>query len=168
MVDKELEARHQRRETGPGNPRTGMTIIVKTVTRLTVGLIFLFAFYIILHGHLTHGGGFAGGVIIAIGLILFVLAFGRDEVLAIVPRGVLFALQGIGALLFVGLGIAGLFGGSFMKNLPAPGTPFSLFSAGFIPIANLAIALNVGVGLFVIFIVLVGFKAGKMSDKERQ
>ena len=40
----------------------GMSVIVKTVTRLTVGLIFLYGIYIVLHGHLTPGGGFAGGV----------------------------------------------------------------------------------------------------------
>ena len=44
----------------------GMSLIVKTITRLTVGLILLFGIYIVLHGHLSPGGGFAGGVIIAL------------------------------------------------------------------------------------------------------
>ncbi len=40
--------------------QAGMTLIVKTITRLTVGLILLFGIYIVLHGHLSPGGGFAG------------------------------------------------------------------------------------------------------------
>ena len=36
----------------------GMTFIVKTVTRISVWMILLYGFYIILHGHLTPGGGF--------------------------------------------------------------------------------------------------------------
>ncbi|MCK4296914.1 MAG: hypothetical protein KAX28_09720, partial [Candidatus Marinimicrobia bacterium] len=35
---------------------SGMTLIVKTVTRVSVWLIILYGIYIILHGHLTPGG----------------------------------------------------------------------------------------------------------------
>ena len=40
----------------------GMSLIVKTITRLTVGLIILYGIYIVLHGHVSPGGGFAGGI----------------------------------------------------------------------------------------------------------
>ena len=43
------------------NPDKGMTLIVKEVTRLTVGLIFLFGIYIMLHGHITPGEVSPGG-----------------------------------------------------------------------------------------------------------
>ena len=43
----------------------GMTVIVKTITGLISGLILLFGIYIVAHGHLTPGGGFAGGIIIS-------------------------------------------------------------------------------------------------------
>ena len=45
----------------------GMTLIVKTISRIIVWMVFLYGAYIILHGHLTPGGGFAGGVIVALG-----------------------------------------------------------------------------------------------------
>ena len=57
---------------------TGMTLIVKTITRLLFGFIILYGVSIVLYGHLTPGGGFAGGVILACGFILLVLSFGRD------------------------------------------------------------------------------------------
>ncbi len=56
----------------------GMSIIVKKVAQLLSGLTFMYGIYIITHGHLTPGGGFAGGAILAGSLILLVLAFGSD------------------------------------------------------------------------------------------
>ncbi|MCP4708945.1 MAG: hypothetical protein GY869_09995 [Planctomycetes bacterium] len=56
----------------------GMTIIVKQVTKLVVGFILLYSIYLILFGHLSPGGGFVGGVTMACGFILIVLAFGKD------------------------------------------------------------------------------------------
>lgn len=56
----------------------GMSLIVKVITRLTVGLILLFGIYIVLHGHVSPGGGFAGGVIIALSFIHLMLAYGKD------------------------------------------------------------------------------------------
>ena len=55
----------------------GMTIIVKTISSWVKVLIVVFGVYIILFGHLTPGGGFAGGVILASSYILIMLAFGR-------------------------------------------------------------------------------------------
>ena len=52
----------------------GMTIIVKTVSSWVKVLIIVFGIYIVLFGHLTPGGGFAGGVILASSYILLMLA----------------------------------------------------------------------------------------------
>jgi len=141
----------------------GMTLIVKTVTRLTVGLILLFGIYIVLHGHITPGGGFAGGVIIALSFIHLMLAFGKDKALKKLSEAKTSALESIGALLFLGIALVGLLvGGSFFFNVfVQKGEPFSLFSAGIIPLANIAIAIKVGVGLFSIFIVLVVLQTGR-------
>src|SRR5512137_1784870 len=56
----------------------GMTIIVKKTVQLIAGIIFMYGIYVIVHGHLTPGGGFAGGVIIAGSLILITLSNGSD------------------------------------------------------------------------------------------
>jgi len=56
----------------------GMTVIVKTVSSWVKVLIFLFGIYIVLFGHLTPGGGFAGGVILACSYVLLLLAYGRE------------------------------------------------------------------------------------------
>jgi multicomponent Na+:H+ antiporter subunit B len=134
------------------NNQAGMTLIVKTVTRLSVGLVLIYGIYIVLQGHLSPGGGFAGGIIIALSFINLTLAFGKGEVLKKIneARGVFLASLGIAAFLF----IVTL---SFISRQQrySAGGQFKLFSAGFIPLCDIAVSLIVGVGIFVIFLVLV-------------
>lgn len=137
------------------NPKTGMSLIVKTITRLTIGLILLFGIYIVLHGHLSPGGGFAGGVIIALAFVHMMLAFGKDVTVARISHNLASHLESIGALMFLGIALIGFLGGSFFLNILAKGGRFKLFSAGTIPLSNIAISLKVGVGLFAIFLALV-------------
>ncbi len=145
-----------------------MTLIVKTITRLTVGLILLYGIYILLHGHVSPGGGFAGGVIIALSFIHIMLAFGGETALRKFPKTAASFLESLGAILFIGIAILGFTGGYFFFNFFAgKGEPFKLFSAGIIPLCNIAIGMKVGAGLFAIFVILVLLKfktGGKKND----
>jgi multicomponent Na+:H+ antiporter subunit B len=143
------------------NPNHGMSLIVKTVTRLTVGLILLFGIYIVLHGHLSPGGGFAGGVIIALSFVHLMLAFGKETALKKISKNLASNLESIGALMFLSIALLGFFGGAFFLNILNKGMPFKLFSAGTIPLSNLSIGLKVGVGLFAIFLALVILEESK-------
>ncbi len=99
------------------NPKTGMTLIVKTITRITIGLILLFGIYIILHGHLSPGGGFAGGVIVALSFVHMMLAFGKDVAVAKISRNLASNLESIGAIMFLTVALLGFLGGSFFLNI---------------------------------------------------
>lgn len=59
----------------------GMTLIVKSITRITLGFILLYGIYIALRGHSAPGGGFVGGVIIALSFVHVMLAFGKEAAL---------------------------------------------------------------------------------------
>lgn len=143
----------------------GMTLIVKTITRLTVGLIMLYGIYIVLHGHLSPGGGFAGGVIIALSFIHLMLAFGREIALKKLSQGWASILESLGGIMFLTIALLGFLGGYFFFNFfLKKGEPFALFSAGIIPLCNIAISLKVGAGLFAIFAVLILFKGA--GEKE--
>lgn len=143
----------------------GMTLIVKTITRLTVGLILLFGIYIVTHGHITPGGGFAGGLIIALSFIHLMLAFGKETALKKLSEAGASIMESLGALLFLGIGLAGIAGGYFLLNFLGKGEPFKLFSAGIIPLCNIAIALKVSAGLFSIFTALVFLKILKKEEE---
>ncbi|MEW5817211.1 MAG: MnhB domain-containing protein [Spirochaetota bacterium] len=136
----------------------GMTIIVKTVTRWVKVFIFLYGIYITLTGHLTPGGGFAGGVIIACSYILLTLAYGKSISLQRLGLKTAGGLDCSGALLFLIVALLGLgLGGGFFVNFLQknyPGLNFHLLSSGFIPVSNIAICIKVGASLFSVFIIL--------------
>ena len=136
----------------------GMSLIVKTITRLTVGLIFLYGIYIVSHGHISPGGGFAGGVIIALSFIHLMLAYGKEEAFKKLSKSAASGFESLGAILFLGIALLGFTGGYFFLNFISKGEPFKLFSAGIIPLCNIAICLKVGAGLFGIFVALVLLK----------
>lgn len=136
----------------------GMSLIVKTITRLTVGLIFLYGAYIVLHGHVSPGGGFAGGVIIALSFVHLMLAYGKKTALEKLPKSMMSFFESFGALMFLAISLLGFTSGYFFMNFLSKGTPFKLFSAGIIPLCNIAISIKVGTGLFGIFITLVLLK----------
>ncbi len=147
------------------NSQKGMTLIVKTITRLTVGLILAYGIYIVLHGHLSPGGGFAGGVIIALSFIHLMLAFGRETALRKLSQTATSLLESLGALIFLGIALWGLGSGYFFFNFFLhKGKPFNLFSAGIIPLCNIAISLKVWAGLFAIFVALILFRGLKERE----
>ena len=133
----------------------GLSSIVKTISKLVFGVILLFGLNITAFGHLTPGGGFAGGVIIAIAFVLVLIAHGGKTALKLFPDLAASLTDNFGALLFfVIAALALLYGGSFFQNYLPLGKPLELFSAGVIPFCNLAIALKVGGSLYAILIAL--------------
>lgn len=135
----------------------GMTVIVKTVSSWVKVLIFLFGIYIILFGHLTPGGGFAGGVILASSYVLLMLAFGREFAEENLPRRLASKLDCLGAFGFAMIAVLGFaFGGAFFANFLVEkyGEPLALLSAGTIPLSNIAIGVKVGASLFLVILSL--------------
>ncbi len=149
----------------------GMTIIVKTVSSWVKVLIFLFGIYIILFGHLTPGGGFAGGVILASSYVLLMLAYGREFAEENFPLSAASKIDSLGALGFAMVAILGsVFGGTFFWNFLRqqylPGEPLHLISAGTIPLSNIAIGIKVGASLFLIIVLLSAFRTNGINGKK--
>ncbi len=148
---------------------TGMTVIVKTVTRWTAGLIFLYGVYMTVYGHLGPGGGFAGGVILACAYILVVLSYGSEQALHVLPKSVASRLDSIGALAFLALAIVGMTtGGVFFTNWiqnKYPGDDFHVFNGGIIPLANVAIAVKVCMSLFLVFFILASMRLFRKGEQ---
>lgn len=143
----------------------GMTLIVKTVARLAAGVILIYGIFIIIHGHVSPGGGFAGGVIIALAFVLIILAFGKESSMKSVSVSTASFFESLGAMMFLAIALAGFFWGYFFLNFfTNKGEPFTAFSAGIIPLCNIAISLKVGAGLFAIFVVLITLKFKKDKD----
>lgn len=136
-----------------------MSVIVKTVARWVVAFIFVYGLYVVAYGHISPGGGFAGGVILASAFVLLVLAWGKQAAFGVFGYEEARSLDSLGALSFLALALLGLVstGGVFFVNFIQkyrPGEPLRLLNGGIIPLANLAIAVKVAASLFLVAVVL--------------
>ena len=117
------------------------SLVLYTGCRLLFPLILVFGAYIFIHGHLTPGGGFQGGAIIASGFLLIYLGCREKRINRIVSN----LAESLGGLTFVVIGLLGLvFGSYFLLNFLPKGTTNTLISAGIIPIIYIAIGFKVG------------------------
>jgi len=140
--------------------------IVQTGARLLFAPVVLFGAYIFVHGHLTPGGGFQGGAVVASGVLLLLLA-DRDRHL---PHGFLGWLESLSGFSYVLAGLAGLWAaGSFLANrgvLPL-GTWNRLLSAGVIPVIYVVIGLKVGSELAALLDVMMHAAGGEGEEAHR-
>lgn len=122
-------------------------LFVKITTRLILPFIQLYGVYVIIHGHLSPGGGFSGGAIVAASIVLYTLAFGLEDAQKRMPHKVSSKIETGGILVFIAFGFVGImFGETFLANQAAGfpmGTLGNILSAGMIPIVTFAIGLKV-------------------------
>ncbi len=90
-------------------------VIVKTLSRLLIPFMQIYALYVIAHGHYSPGGGFQGGVILGASLILLVITYGLDNVLRMMSERSNTILCSLGVAIYVGIGILCIIlGGNFL------------------------------------------------------
>jgi multicomponent Na+:H+ antiporter subunit B len=123
---------------------------VKTATMGLVGPMVVFGLYVVLHGQVTPGGGFQGGVILATAPLLVYLAGDFKSFKRIAAHGLLELAEALGIVGFVGVGLLGLIiGGCFLRNVLPLGTTASVLSSGTILALNICSALAVCGGFVV-------------------
>lgn len=132
------------------------TIIVQTISRLMVPFIQLFGLYIIMHGLVSPGGGFQGGVIVGASMIVLALSYDLSSVEARASHKIRSLMDSAGALLFGGIGFLGLLaGGAFLEYdvIPLPMTPVEV-SEIMILLVGVAIGIHIMAVVVTIFISL--------------
>ncbi|MBC8352760.1 MAG: cation:proton antiporter [Planctomycetes bacterium] len=91
------------------------SVIVRTMSRMLIPLIQLFALYVLFFGQYGPGGGFVGGVMLGTSLILGILVYGRDGVPCRAARKLMHG-DGVGLIIFAGVGgICLVMGGQFLN-----------------------------------------------------
>lgn len=139
--------------------------IVRTGTRLLFAPMVLLGAYVFVHGHLTPGGGFQGGSIIATAVLLLLLSDSEKRL----PHGFLTWLESLSGLGFALVGLVGLaIGGSFLSNKGVMGLGEwnRLFSAGVIPIIYVLIGLKVGAELSALLDDMTHSRVTSADDQE--
>ena len=143
-----------------------MSKIVRITANVMLPFILVFGFYIVIHGHLTPGGGFQGGAVIATGIILMFAANRYDEIKKKFTTSALKNTESLGLLLFIITGLLALtIGATFFYNWLANGgfifgdavaygsNPGFLNTAGTIPLMNIAVGIEVmgAMGIIILY-----------------
>lgn len=141
--------------------------VVTITADIMFPFIMIFGAYIVLHGHLTPGGGFQGGAVMASGVALLLIAHSDRDIDHLVPKQMLKNAEAIGLLTFVLSALVAVFLGSgFFKNWLVNtgllfGTPIEygsnpgyLNTGGIIPVMNIAVGLEVLAGLSLVVILM--------------
>ena len=117
--------------------------ILQKASKLFFPVIMLFGVYVMVYGHLSPGGGFQGGVIIASGVLLLLISNQNFEV----PHKLISTLETFAGISYVLIGLIGLlvldsFLGNFLPhNISNMGM---LFSGGIIPLIYIVVGIKVG------------------------
>ena len=151
----------------------GMSRIVKTIASTAFPIILIYGLYVIAHGHLTPGGGFQGGAVVASGCAMILVAYGSVWTMRKIKEKNISILESVGAIGFIGLAFLGIilalfyssYNGSFFRNFLINQNTIPVFNeigkglsnintAGVIPLMNFAVGLKVIAGLFAIVLIM--------------
>lgn len=125
--------------------------ILTIIARLLIPLIMLFALYVQFHGEYSPGGGFQAGVIFGVAWILFVLIYGLEAGLRVIPERLIYVLACLGVLLYSLIGVIGaVAGGRFLDFDPLLPDDRAAQQAGII-------LVEFGVGVTVATVVMLFF-----------
>lgn len=133
--------------------------ILKRISAVILPFICIYGFYVILHGHISPGGSFAGGIIVGLSLIAFATVYGMEKARAELPEKVLVSIESYGTLWYVIMGLVGIFKGApFLANKLAGvnvGEPGTLFSGGLILLISVGVGIRVASTIVTLFFALV-------------
>ncbi len=144
------------------------SLIAVIISRWVSPFIFLYGVHLIAYGHLSPGGGFPGGVVLACSFILALLARGKLAALKRMPYVFAKKLDASGAFIFLLTAFAGLiFARVFFLNFLNqifPGQELRLFSAGTVMINNFAIGIKICASIFLVILFISALRVGKDTE----
>ena len=126
----------------------------------------VYVFYIIFHGHLSPGGGFQGGVLMAGVVILIYLGHGFEATVDALSYHTLHKSEGAASVLYVALGMLGVaVGAQFAQNiLYTQGAIGDFYSSGTIFWMNVTVGVKVVTGIGSISLLMISLLAGRDID----
>ena len=133
-------------------------IIAKCGADAILPMVLVYMFYVILHGHLSPGGGFQGGVLAVAAIVLIFLGHGYKTTTQVLNFGFLRGLEGVACIAYICIAMVGIvFGANFCTNvLYLNGNIGDLISSGTISLMDEAVGLNVLTGVAVLSLSMLG------------
>jgi multicomponent Na+:H+ antiporter subunit B len=124
--------------------------VLNEVVKNLIPFIQIFGLYVIFHGHLSPGGGFAGGTIIGVSFILYRIVFGKEYAQKKLRYSILIRFVAIGVFIYgVMKGYIFISGGN---EFNWPGLPLgnsgNILSGGFLLPLNIIVGTVVSVTMY--------------------
>ncbi len=117
-----------------------MDDIVEIAAHITFPIVLLFGIFVALHGHLTPGGGFAGGAIIASGFALIIACLGKKSEKMMMPEKELSLMELASGIVLISLVIIGF---ALRRYFLETQTMFKLWSGEYTIILNFVCCIMV-------------------------
>ena len=152
LILREMRDEHERprQEEADEHQFAGASSALRVLALGLIPSMIALGVYIVVHGQITPGGGFQGGVILATGPLVAFLSGRYLRMKALAPHTVIELGDAAGAVGYALIGLGGLvFVGVFFKNFLPLGIPGHLLSAGQIDVASVAVGLEVS-GAFLV------------------
>jgi multicomponent Na+:H+ antiporter subunit B len=106
-------------------------------------IVLVLGIYVVAHGHLTPGGGFQGGVILAAALFILYLTTGRTAFRRFRAVEAFEATEALGALGYALIGVGGLVAGAAFLHNFVPHGHSGLLTGGTVPLGNISVGFAV-------------------------
>ena len=133
-----------------------------------IPLMLVYVCYVILHGHLSPGGGFQGGVLVVGVVVMLYLGRGYETTVRALSADLLHETEGIASIVYIALAMMGVaVGAQFCQNiLYQQGAAGDLYSSGTIFWMNITVGVKVFTGIGSIALLMLSLVAGKSEEKE--
>lgn len=132
-----------------------MSSIVRNSTRLVSPFLIAYGAFLIVYGHISPGGGFQGGVILSVAVIMLITSHGYKAVKEMFSVRMVKVVEGLSGLSIILLSMVGLVFGTYFLNFLKGGEPGTLFSGGTLVLFNIFIGVKVGVAFTLLFYMLL-------------
>lgn len=132
-----------------------MSSIVRNSSKLVSPFLVAYGAYMIIYGHISPGGGFQGGVILAVSVILLITSHGYKAVQETFSSRLVKTIESQSVLLIIIISMIGLAFGSYFLNFLRGGEPGTLLSGGTVVLLNVLIGFEVGAAFTLLFYMLL-------------
>jgi multicomponent Na+:H+ antiporter subunit B len=140
----------------PGRDVSTASDAVRILSVTLVGPMVLFGIYIVVHGQVTPGGGFQGGVILATAPLLIYLAGEFESLRTLAPRWLVETGEAIGAGGYAVIGASAMLThAAFLTNWLPLGKPGDVFSGGTVALIDLTVGIEVAAGFVLLLLIFL-------------
>lgn len=145
-------------------------LIVRCMADFLLPIALVYGFAVIFHGHLSPGGGFQGGVVVAVSVILIFLAYGAEGVRDCFCPHRLHTNEVIGSVAYIIFAMLGIyFGFNFCRNVFASSGEFgAVWSGGTIFLMNLAVGYKVLTGVSLLLFIIIGLLINDYKEEKEE